>query len=234
MNVLSAPAIPLENTETHLAEIIPVADAETLSKALAVLRSGGVIVAPTDTRYGLLARADDRRAMEKLFEVKRRPAEMVSAVFVSSVNEMEHWARVTPAARRLQDAFLPGPLTLVMRASDFATQTLAPQVIRNNEVGIRVSDARFMTRLVAEVSFPLTATSANISGRKQHSALVGIVEQFGERVSLYIDGGALAGDVSTVARCAEEGIVEILRAGALSHAEIQTAVGDGFKVISHD
>ena len=233
MTVTSAIAEPTAQPETRLPELLPHTDSTAIEKALVALESGALVVAPTDTRYGLLGRADKLRTLERLFQTKQRPAELVTAVFVSSVSDIARWAEITPIARKLLERFLPGPLTLVMQATDDAKRKLAPQVVRNGEIGIRVSASSFMTRLLAQAPFPLTATSANISGCQTHVEILDIAEQFGERVALYIDGGALDGDVSTVVRCSAD-CIEILRKGALPIGNIRTALGNDAKVICHD
>jgi len=233
VKVLTASPEAIAKTETSLPEILSHADPLAPGKALDILESGGLVVAPTETRYGLLGRADNPRTLEKLFETKQRPAELVTAVFVASVSEIESWGGVTPTARMLQERFLPGPLTLVMLATDKARQILSSQVIRNGEIGIRVSDSVFIKRLLQRAPFPVTATSANLSGSETYADLNRIAELLGGSVALYVDGGILDGAVSTVVRCGSDN-VEILRAGALAGAAIQAALGNEIEVIGHD
>ncbi len=205
---------------------------EALEQARVALEAGQLVVAPTETRYGLLCRADDESALERLYLAKQRPTELVSSVFVASVSEVEQWARVSTIAGKLRDHFLPGPMTLVLSANDKAMSVLSEKVIRNREIGIRVSNSDFIAKLSALVRFPLTATSANISGAAAPTSVTEIRSQLGDDISLYIDNGELSGPVSTVVRCPDEHssreCVEVLREGAVSCAEIRAFLNEEF------
>ncbi len=228
-------------TAMELNLIISQSVPEALEQALDALEKGALIVAPTETRYGLLARADSEEALERLYSAKKRPVDLVTAVFLSSVNEISHWAEITPSASRLIERFLPGPLTLVLPATEKASASLSSRVIQNREIGIRITNSVFLKRLMQRVDFPVTATSANISGSETLANIKGIAEQLGESITLYIDGGELSGPVSTVVRCAAASLaaaspesVEVLRQGALSSAELQSVLSEEMKVKCND
>ncbi len=198
-------------------------------RAFSALESGQLVVAPTETRYGLLCRADDEAAVERLYIAKKRSAELVMAVFLPTVGDIGMWAKLTPAAAKLQECFLPGPLTLVLPATELAIEKLSPRVIRRGEIGIRVTKADFVARLLERISFPVTATSANISGADTPANIQDVARNLGESVALYVDGGDLVGEVSTVVRCLAD-TVEVLRQGALTVAELQSALGEDIVV----
>ncbi len=182
--------------------------------------SHGLVVAPTETRYGLLVRADDDTAVTRLFEVKGRIASNPTALFVGGLDEMSRYGRVTPLARKLAERFLPGPLTLVLEA---IVPWEPPRVV-NGRIGFRWSSSPFIQHLVAQVGEPLTATSANRSGQPDLEGIEEIQEVLGEAVNLYIDGGRLAGPASTVVDCASKNL-RILRKGAISAQEIESSLG---------
>ncbi|MCH9032758.1 MAG: Sua5/YciO/YrdC/YwlC family protein, partial [candidate division Zixibacteria bacterium] len=87
---------------------------EILARAAKELRDGGIIVGPTETRYGLLVRADSPECMRKLFALKGRDKSYPTAIFVRSIEEMKEIAIVNETAFRLAREFLPGPLTIVL------------------------------------------------------------------------------------------------------------------------
>lgn len=194
---------------------LSVADPLTLEKASRVLADGGVVVAPTETRYGILVRADVESAVQRLFEIKGRNTTNPTAIFVQSIATIERLGLMTPIARKLIAEFLPGPLTLVL---DAKIPWGAPRVV-NGKIGIRWSSSVFIHQLVTAVGAPLTATSANLSGQPDRESVAGIMVDFGSAVDVYIDGGLMSGPVSTVVECSGDNFL-ILRHGAIPREQI--------------
>lgn len=192
---------------------------ELLERATNALAHGGLIVAPTETRYGLLARADDSAALDKLYNVKGRSSRAPVAVFVGGVTALSEHAVMTAASDVLAARFLPGPLTLVLKA---APDNRWP-VANDGWIGLRVSSSSVVKALVESAQFPLSATSANKSGGPEAETVDEIYDAFGDQVALYLDAGRLSGAVSTVVRCDSEQ-VEILREGAVSRGDVMAAL----------
>ncbi len=190
-----------------------------IDQAVALLLRGDLVVAPTETRYGLLARADDSESLEKLCRVKGRDRAAAVAIFVDSIEALETYGVMTPSARRLAKRFMPGPLTLVLTAAD---ETTLP-VVSDGRVGLRVSSSPVVEAILEKVRKPLTATSANLTGHGEAETIDQVVEAFGSDVALYLDGGRLTGPVSTVVSC-EGDRTELLREGALSAAGIASVL----------
>ncbi|HWR82646.1 MAG TPA: L-threonylcarbamoyladenylate synthase, partial [Candidatus Deferrimicrobium sp.] len=136
-------------------------DPRTISRAAKLLTDGELVVAPTETRYGLLGRADLPDVLERIYRIKGRAAKQPMAIFVRSVPMILHYASVPSSAERLARRFLPGPLTLVLKRLPGCD---CP-VVYKGKIGVRVSSAPFIRQLLECVTFPLTATSANLSGR---------------------------------------------------------------------
>ncbi|MCK4372992.1 MAG: threonylcarbamoyl-AMP synthase [candidate division Zixibacteria bacterium] len=182
-----------------------------IDQAVALLLRGDLVVAPTETRYGLLARADDSKSLEKLYRMKGRDRAAAVAIFVDSIEALDTYGVMTPSARRLAKRFMPGPLTLVLTAAD---KTALP-VESDGRVGLRVSSSPVVKAILEQVRKPLTATSANPTGHGEAETIDQVVEAFGSDVALYLDAGRLAGPVSTVVLCQGDQ-TELLREGALS------------------
>lgn len=193
----------------------------TVGEVVGVLSSGGLVVAPTETRYGLLVRADDALAVEKLFALKQRPGKMPTAIFIESIDQITSFGRTTDIVDRLAAAFLPGPLTLVLKAVDGGG---CPPVVVDGRIGLRLSSDSLIAAIVQTAAFPITATSANLSGSPDLDSIEEISSLFGDRVELYLDAGNLNGEVSTVVDCSSEHPV-VLREGAITTAEIMSAAG---------
>jgi tRNA threonylcarbamoyl adenosine modification protein (Sua5/YciO/YrdC/YwlC family) len=196
-------------------------DAALLDQAAGAILAGGLVVAPTETRYGLLVRADRQEYLEKLYSIKKRELSKATALLVRDMNELGSLGRITRAAARLAGRFLPGPLTLILEAR----RDWPPPRVVEGRIGLRWSSAAIIQQLLARLDVPVTATSANISGRPDHESVEGIASDFGDLVSLYIDVGPLAGSSSTVVDCS--GLkVNVLREGAIGRREVEQALGD--------
>ena len=180
---------------------------EAFSMTMAALRRGAVVVIPTDTVYGLAARADDADAMNRLFELKGRDAAKSIAVLVSDLGQAR--TLTTHGLDRFAP-FWPGPLTVVVPRSPGAVLYIGDD---DTTVGIRCPDDVFVRRLALEVG-PIAASSANMSGSPTPATAPEIAALFSS-VSLVVDGGPRRGLASTVIDATVDPPV-VLRAGALS------------------
>ncbi len=196
-------------------------DKRLLKQAVAALERGGLVVAPTETRYGLLARADQEKILKKLFEVKRRSITMPTSIFVREVSDIADWGELNPAALKLARRFLPGPLTLVLKA----VVPEVPGLVADGKIGIRVSSSAVMQGLLEMAAFPLSATSANISGGLEPESVADVISLLGDNVDLYLDGGPLTATPSTVVDCSA-GRPVILRQGSIGMEEIREVAGE--------
>lgn len=196
-------------------------DPKLVEQVVQILTDESLVVAPTETRYGLLARSDSVTALQKLYEAKGRPGLMPTALFVRDAETMESHAHVNEPARKLIAAFLPGPLTLVLRSRiDWA-----PPRVLEGKIGFRWSSSKLIDALVKRLPFQVTATSANFSGQPESETVQQVAEQLGQSVDLYIDGGRLTGSISTVVDCSSEQPT-ILRVGAISPQAVFECIQD--------
>ena len=189
-----------------------------LDTAVDVLREEGLVVAPTETRYGLLALASSQRAVRRLCDAKGREFSQPVAVFVKDLRAASDIAEIPDSARRLAEAFLPGPLTLVLKSKVDWDQPL----VVNGKIGVRISSSPVISALVDQTG-PLTATSANRSGVGEPDTAEDSARQLGEAVDLYLEAGQLTGKVSTVVDCSGD-MYKILRVGAIDPHQIDVAL----------
>lgn len=185
-----------------------------LEAALEALDGGGVVVCPTETVYGLCARTDRPEAVERIFDLKGRPRDQVLQVLVGDRERVDDLAVVDERTEALMEAFMPGPLTLVLRARDAAP----PTVTKEGTIGIRLPDHPVARKLLARIGC-LAATSANRSGDPSPPDIAGLRDLFGDGVDAYLDGGPITGDASTVVDLSREH-PRVLREGALEAAEV--------------
>jgi len=195
-------------------------DEGSLNQAASVLNDDGLVVAPTETRYGLLVRADRNKLLEKLFKVKKRDITLPTSIFVSKSADIGRYAELNKYASLLIERFLPGPLTLVLKAGISGS----PPLVIDGKIGIRISLAPVIRELLKKVSFPLSATSANISGASEPESIEEIVDMFGEKVDLYLDGGNLTSLPSTVIDCSGDEPL-ILREGSITKNQVEEVTG---------
>lgn len=196
-------------------------DRVQLERAVAALRRGGLVAYPTDTVYGLAARASDDRAVERLFEAKGRPRDQHLPLLIASMDQVSMLVHNLPgSARRLMRAFWPGALTIVLRRADGYHSSAV-----GDTVAVRVPDhdiPRELSRLLGE---PITGTSANVSGGPEALTAGDVRSQLGQQVDFVIDGGACeGGEPSTVVDCTVDP-PRIVREGALGREEIERMSG---------
>ncbi len=155
-------------------------------RPLRALAAGGVIVYPTDTLLGLGARAEDPAAVARLVDLKGRPEGAPISVAVSSFEELERWAVLTPAGRAWARRSLPGPFTLLARASPRARRALAPEILGpGGTIGLRLPDHP-VARALCRDAGPLTATSANRHGHAPCRTVAEARRTFGRGVAAYV------------------------------------------------
>ena len=189
---------------------------EILKEASQILTDMGIVMAPTETKYGLLARIDYPDAVKKVYDIKSRPLSVPTAIFIRSHDEIQKFGDINDTAQKISKKFLPGPITIVLKArADYP----APIVI-NNKIGLRFSSSEIINRLLDLTDFNLIATSANISGDDDPKNIEEAKNIFGDNINLYLDAGPVSGPASTVIYCSGE-TYKILREGAISEKDIK-------------
>jgi L-threonylcarbamoyladenylate synthase len=205
-------------------------DPAALRQAAELLAAGELVAIPTETVYGLAARADDDAAVAKIFRAKGRPANHPLIVHVTDADQAVRFAADVPAlARRLMDAFWPGPLTLILpRADGVASAAAGGQ----NSIGLRCPSHPVAQALLAaaqRLGVPgVAAPSANRFGRISPTRAAHVLDEFGESLAV-LDGGACAlGIESSIVDCSR-GHPVLLRPGVISRARIEAAAGEGLR-----
>ncbi|ELY64379.1 L-threonylcarbamoyladenylate synthase [Natronococcus jeotgali] len=166
-----------------------------LESAAAAIRSGELVVYPTETVYGLGANAVDADAVERVFEAKGRDRSKPISMAVPSVPAAFEYVRASSREREFMAAFLPGPVTVLCRRREAVPDVLTSG---RDRVGIRVPDHPLALRLCERAGTPITATSANESGSGSVRRPDALDPAFRERVAAVVDGGETPGTESTV------------------------------------
>lgn len=159
----------------------------SVDDAVRALARGGLVVYPTDTLYGLGARAEAAAAVRRLATVKDRPGGLPLSIAVSSLEEIEPWADLDPARRSFARRALPGPYTLLLPASARARRRFAPGIVGpDGTLGVRVPDHPVARELARRVG-PMTATSANRHGEPPATSVRAARGALGASVDCYLD-----------------------------------------------
>lgn len=190
------------------------AENQIVSQAVSILSTGGLVIYPTETAYGIAAKANSHRALEKLMNYKGDRKSPIS-VAVNSIEMAKHFVSITPMAENLYKKYLPGPLTIISTAFDTVDPILKAET---GTLGIRIPDFPLILKIIYNLDDGITATSANISGGKTPYSLKEYIENTSEEkiqmIDLFIDAGPLSGDLpSTVVKTI--GKLEIIRQGEI-------------------
>lgn len=202
-------------------------DPAAVATAAARLAEGGLVGLPTETVYGLGARADSDAAVAGIFQAKGRPSEHPLIVHVADVSQAATFAaKLPPAALRLMQAFWPGPVTVIVpRAAGVAKASAGGQ----DSIGLRCPShpvAQSLLRQAAALGVPgVSAPSANRFGRVSPTQAAHVVAEFGPEL-LVLDGGdCLVGIESTIVDCSRDHPV-LLRPGLLTRASLEASLGE--------
>jgi L-threonylcarbamoyladenylate synthase len=204
------------------ARIVP-DDGPGREAAIEVLRAGGIVALPTDTVYGIAVALDAPGGIERLFAAKRRPPDKGIVLLLEDGGQAQEIGDWPPAASILAEAFWPGGLTLIVAQRP---DVPLPAVLTGGAatIGLRVPNHPVPRALAAAVG-PLPTTSANVSGLPEAADAEAILEQLGDEIDLIVDGGpAHGGPASTIVDCTVDP-PRILRAGAISVTDIESALG---------
>ena len=201
-------------------------DDAVLDAAAQHLADGALVAFPTETVYGLGARADDAEAVAAIFAAKGRPADHPLIVHVVGIEQAACFAaELPPVARRLMQAFWPGPVTVIVpRAAGVASAAAGGQA----SIGLRCPAhpvAQALLRRAAALGVPgVAAPSANRFGRVSPTSAAHVADEFGDALWLLDGGDCPLGIESSIVDCSR-GAAVLLRPGVLSRDQLEAALG---------
>ena len=184
-------------------------EALSIRRAAKLIRSGKLVAFPTETVYGIAANLSDKRAVEKLYEVKARDRGKPFTVHIADVETIEKMGcRVSRQAKRLIDKFWPGPLTVILKSED------------GKKIGFRMPANRVALELIKAVGVPVIAPSANISGKAPPTDAESVLEELGGMIELVVDSGPTTIGVESTIVDMTVSPPKVLREGAINKTEI--------------
>ncbi len=198
-------------------------DIQGLKEAGEIIKSGGLVVFPTETVYGIGADGLNENAIKSIYVAKGRPSDNPLILHTDSIEKAEKIGHINPIAKRLFETFSPGPLTVVVKKKDIVPFAATGGL---DTVAIRIPSSETARAIIEYSGAYIAAPSANISGRPSPTTAAHVIEDLSGRVDMIIDGGnADIGIESTVIDTTGESPV-ILRPGKITLSDLQKIFPD--------
>ncbi|MCE9594850.1 MAG: threonylcarbamoyl-AMP synthase [Planctomycetes bacterium] len=192
-----------------------------LERVANVLRRGELVALPTETVYGLFARADSAEALERLRHAKGRPHELAFTWHVGDAASLQRFPKLWHAAERLAAKYWPGPLTLVLHGVPKGLELAST----GGWTGVRLPSNAATATLLASLDFPVVGTSANRHGSAPLNEAASIAEAFASELALVLDGGPPALKEGSVVLKVGPGAFEVLRSGIIDANALRRVAG---------
>jgi len=180
-----------------------------IDRAVEILAAGGVIIYPTDTFYGIGCELFNKKAIDRVYSIKRRPKTQPFSFICADLKHIAEYAILTNYAYKTMRRLLPGPYTFILKGTK-----VVPKLMLNKrkEVGIRVPDNPVALRLVQALGRPIISTSASLNGEAIVSDPGLLHDSLGHLVDLVLDGGPQGFEPSSVISLIDDR-PEVIRAG---------------------
>ena len=197
---------------------------ELLMEAARILRGGGLVAFPTETVYGLGANGLDDAAARKIYAAKGRPSDNPLILHISAAEELAPLVREVPeAARKLMEAFWPGPLTMIFEKSGIVPYGTTGGL---DTVAVRMPSDPVAGRMIALAGVPVAAPSANLSGRPSPTTAQHVIEDMSGRIEMILDGGPVGIGVESTIVDVTGPVPMLLRPGAVTMEMLRDTVGE--------
>lgn len=191
----------------------------TITNAVKALKTGNIIVYPTDTLYALGADIFNDDSVTKVFTVKKRPFSNPLSVAVADFEAIPKIAYTNEFVKQVVERFLPGSLTIILRKKESVSRLVTGGL---DNIAVRIPDNKIALKLLSAFG-PLTVTSANVHGKKTPYVIKDIMMQFTTDILVYLDDGRLDAKPSTIVDLTLEK-PRIVRKGSITLEEILDAI----------
>lgn len=162
-------------------------DSNELKECSNIIKSGGIVVFPTETVYGIGTNAFIEESIKKIYEIKKRPLEKICSILIANKKDIIKYANIcNDVEKKIINNFMPGPITIILQKKEGVLE----HVTGNKEtIGIRIPQNEIILEILKKVNIPILAPSANISGETSGTNINEIMEKFEDKVDIYINGG---------------------------------------------
>lgn len=183
------------------------AQRKNIGEIVKEINQGGVIICPTDTVYGFLARAENKKAVDKIFKIKKRPKTKPLAVFVKDIKIAKSLAEIDARQEKVLKKKWPGKYTFILQRK----KGIKIYDKAKNTIALRIPKYKFLNDLLKKINKPLVQTSVNISNNPPLSKISDIIEQFSKFDILIIEGGNFKKSKPSKIIDLSQGKIKILR-----------------------
>ena len=191
--------------------------------AAEIIKNGGLVVFPTETVYGIGADATSSDAAMKIYEAKGRPSDNPLIIHVARPEDVERYAETCELYYKLADAFMPGPITVVLPVKSTIPKATTGGL---DTVAVRCPSHPSARRLIELSGVPIAAPSANLSGSPSPTSAIHVIDDMQGRVEMIIDGGECdIGLESTIVKIDGEDKLTLLRPGKITPEQLLSVVG---------
>lgn len=199
------------------------ADEKSIELAAELLKKGEIVAIPTETVYGIAGDAASPEAIKKIFKAKGRPQDNPLIVHISDMGMLDGVAKyVNDDAKKLAEAFWPGPLTIIMPKGDKVSSENCAGL---DSVGVRMPSDPTAHAIIAKCGLPLGAPSANLSGKPSPTNALDVLHDMDGRLPLIIDGGSSSRGVESTVISVLEDTPILLRPGYITKEEMEEVLG---------
>lgn len=214
----------MDKIHTKLVKIDPNnIDYEILSEAAAIIRSGGTVIFPTETVYGLGANGLSEEACDKIYKAKGRPSDNPLILHISSMDELSNLVKEVPEnAKLMADSFWPGPLTMIFNKKDIVSNKITGGL---GTVAIRMPQNDIARELIKLSGCPIAAPSANTSGKPSPTSARHVIDDMLGKVDMIIDGGPCDIGLESSVIDMTSDVPTILRPGKVTKEDVKRLFG---------
>lgn len=182
-----------------------------IERIVSVLEKDGVIVYPTDTCYAMGCSIFSKKAVERIYKIKRYPLNKALSIVCTNISDISNYAKISDMAYRNMKRLLPGPYTFILSATKEVPKTISEG--KRREVGIRIPNNVICQAIVEALGHPLLSAGAGHEDELDTATIPYMIEdEIGKQVDIVIDGGVLANEFSTVVSLVDDEVT-IIRQG---------------------
>ncbi len=180
---------------------------EEVKEVIKCLSDGGIVILPTETVYGIAARKDNKKSVDRLLEIRKSPPDKNLTTVIGNKDQLRKYVKVcAPSTERIIAKFMPGPITIVFDYED---------------IGIRLPDNDFTCEILSECNFPVVLPSANLSGEEPKVTGEDAIREFFDKVDIIVDAGPTRYKAPSTVIRSGYGVLKELRSGVISFNEIR-------------
>ena len=191
-----------------------------INRAADIIKSGGLVIFPTETVYGLGADATNPDAAKSIFQAKGRPSDNPLIIHISSPSDAEKYTVTCPIYYKLAERFMPGPLTVILESKSSVPKETRAGL---STVAVRCPENKISRSLISASGVPIAAPSANLSGTPSPTSAKHAIDDMMGRVNMILDGGECEfGLESTIVKIENDGGLTLLRPGRITLEELKT------------